>query len=341
MSRVSASIAALVLASLLNAQAQEMAPVPPPATRQRFPEWLADLRAEALTRGIRPEIVDSALAAVEEPVESVLDRDRSQAEFTLQLDQYLKRRLTPSLVRTAQAMLVRHRTLLTTIGAQYGVPPRIVVAVWGLESNFGRFAGVRPTIPALATLAYDPRRTTLFRTELFNALEILNRGDIDLSSLKGSWAGALGQPQFMPSSYLKYAQDFDGDGRRDIWKSQPDVFASVAYYLRQNGWSDGATWGREVIVPKTARAAIEGVPRRQEGCRAERVMTEKRPLSEWKRKGVRALGNRPLPSAATPAALVTAGSRHFLVYDNYEAILAYNCAHTYALSVALLSDRIR
>jgi membrane-bound lytic murein transglycosylase B len=299
------------------------------------------VRSEALTRGIRPEIVEAALADVAEPVEAILERDRTQAEFTLELDQYLKRRLTPSLVRTAQANLTKSRTLLTEIGRRYGVSPRILVAVWGLESNFGRFAGVRPTIPALATLAYDPRRATFFRSELFHALEILNRGDIELAKLKGSWAGALGQPQFMPSSYLRFAQDFDGDGRRDIWTSQPDVFASVAFYLREHGWSERMTWGREVVIPKSARSAVASVPAREEGCRAQRAMTVERPLTEWKRRGVRAAGGRPLPSGTTPASLVTAGTRYFLVYDNYEALLGYNCAHTYALSVALLADRLK
>ena len=155
-----------------------------------------------------------------EPVEQILERDQSQAEFTMNLETYLKRGLTPATVRTAQQMFTEHRSLLTKIGEKYAVNPRVVIAVWGLESNFGRFAGVRPTIPTLATLAYDQRRGVMFRNELFSALEILNRGDIELDRLKGSWAGALGQPQFMPSSYLQYAEDFDGDGRRDIWTSE-------------------------------------------------------------------------------------------------------------------------
>ncbi|MEO7274863.1 MAG: lytic murein transglycosylase [Vicinamibacterales bacterium] len=337
--RLLLAIAATMVAGVLTASAQEIAPVaplPPP-----FSEWLAALKTEALSRGIRQEIVDAALADVEEPVATVLERDRSQAEFTLQLDEYLRRRLTPRLTRTAQDLFTRQRTLLTAIGRKYGVSPRVLVAVWGLESNFGRFAGVRPTIPALATLAYDPRRATFFRAELFAALEILNNGDIDLPRLKGSWAGALGQPQFMPSSYLKYAQDYDGDGHRDIWSSPPDVFASVANYMREHGWSDGRSWGREVLVPKTARRLVTSVPTRDEGCRAERMMSVPRSVAEWRKKGVRGLGNTPLPAVATQASLVTAGSRFFLVYDNYEAILGYNCAHTYALSVALLSDRLK
>ena len=338
-----------MIACVLAVRAQDPLQVPLPAysapapadARIPFDTWLADVRTEALARGIRPEILDAALADVEAPVETVLERDRTQAEFTLDLDVYLKRRLTRPLVKTAQSQYSKTRTLLHRVGTKYEVSPRVLVAVWGLESNFGVFAGVRPTIPALATLAYDPRRSTLFRAELFNALEILNRGDIELDRLKGSWAGALGQPQFMPSSYLRYAQDFDGDGRRDIWSSPPDVFASIAYYLREHGWSDKSIWGREVKVPAAARAKVAAVPRREEGCRAERLMTVQQPLSAWKRMGVRTMDNRPLPAGSMPASLVSAGSRSFLVYRNYEAILGYNCAHTYALSVALLADRLR
>jgi membrane-bound lytic murein transglycosylase B len=320
---------------------QEPSPVAPVATPPPFDVWLGDLRAEALTRGIRPAVLDAALADVQAPIDSVLERDRTQAEFALELDVYLKRRLTREIVRTAQSMYSRHRTLLKHVSDRYKVPSSIIIAVWGLESNFGRFAGVRPTIPTLATLAYDPRRSTLFRGELFNALEILNRGDVDLQTLKGSWAGALGQPQFMPSNYLKYAQDFDGDGRRDIWRSQPDVFASVAFYLREHGWSHPGAWGREVRVPPLRRAALPDLPRRPEGCRAERLMTEPRTMTEWRKFGLQTLSKQPLPGGKAEASLVAAGARTFLLYPNYEAILGYNCAHSYALSVALLADRLR
>jgi membrane-bound lytic murein transglycosylase B len=313
-----------------------VAPPPPP-----FGEWLAGVREEALSRGIRPAIVEDALAGVEAPVAQIVERDRTQAEFTLDLDQYLKRRLTRPTIRTAQQMLTRHRPLLNRVARKYGVDARVVVSVWGLESNFGRFAGVRPTIPALVTLAYDPRRATMFRQELFNALEILNNGDIELARLKGSWAGALGQPQFMPSSYLEYAQDFDGDGRRDIWSSLPDVFASVAYYLQRHGWDADFTWGREVSVPAAARARVREVPGRAEGCRAVKVMTVPLPLPEWKAMGVRTAGGGPLPGAGISASLLEAGTRTFLLYGNYEALLGYNCAHSYALSVGLLANAIK
>jgi membrane-bound lytic murein transglycosylase B len=311
------------------------APAPPP-----FDVWLAQVRTEALSRGIRAEILDAAFADLQ-PVEQILERDRTQAEFALDITSYLRRRLTRNILRTAQQLYAEHHDLLEAIGKKYGVQPRIITAVWGLESNFGRFAGVRPTIPALATLAYDPRRSVMFRSELFNALEILNRGDIELDKLKGSWAGALGQPQFMPSTYLQYSQDFDGDGRRDIWSSIPDVFASVAFYLHEHGWSDTSTWGREVKVPKAAKAAVNAVPHREEGCRAERALTKPLPLKEWRKLGVRTVSGAPLPSGTQDASLVTDGTRYFLVYRNYEALLSYNCATSYAISIGVLSDRLK
>jgi len=338
-------IAAVILAGLLSVgtivgAAQDPAPIAPvPPLPPPFSEWLIAFRAEAAERGIRAEVLDQALDGVE-PVPQILERDRAQAEFTLNLESYLKRRLTPSVVRTAQKMYSEHRSLLTKVGEKYGVSPRVVVAVWGLESNFGRFAGVRPTIPTLATLAYDQRRGVMFRNELFSALEILNRGDIELDHLRGSWAGALGQPQFMPSSYLQYAEDFDGDGRRDIWTSEADVFASVANYLKQHGWTQGENWGREVRLVGKTRTAAEAVPLREAGCRAERMITNPMPLKAWRKMGIKMMSGAPLPAIDREASLVRAGNRSFLLYENYDAILAYNCAHTYALSVALLSDRL-
>lgn len=302
-----------------------------------FAEWLADLRREALARGLRAEVVDQALAGVE-PLEIVTQRDRTQAEFTVDFDQYLSRWLNRPFVRLGRQRAAPHRRVLARVSARYGVPPGVIQAVWGVESNFGRFAGVRPVIPALATLAYDPRRADFFRGELFDALAILDRGDIDLPRLRGSWAGAMGQPQFMPSSYLKYAVDFDGDGRRDIWGTPADVFASIANYLSEHGWQKGERWGREVTVPRTLEPG--DVPLRREGCRAVRQMTEPLPLANWRTLGVRLRDAGPLPARGPAASLVRTGGRAFLVYRNYEALLAYNCAHHYALGVALLSERL-
>lgn len=298
------------------------------------------MRVDALARGISPDTVHRALLNLE-PNPTVIERDRTQAEVVLTVEQYVQRRLTRPLVRTAQQMAAKHQSLLTQVGTKYGVSPRVIVAIWGLESNFGRFSGVRPTIQALATLAWEGRRGAFFRGELLDALEIVDRGYIGLEQLRGSWAGAMGQPQFMPSSYLKFAQDFDGDGARDIWRSQADIFASIANYLKEHGWSADRTWGREVRLPAGGLEALrDTVGLRAEGCRAAREMTVRLPLAKWQALGVRTATGEPLPTADLDASLIHTGNRAFLVYGNYEAILDYNCAHSYALAVALLSNQL-
>jgi membrane-bound lytic murein transglycosylase B len=324
------------------------APSPPgvetttdPTARPSFAEWLDGVRAEAVTHGIRQEIVDAALSDVAEPVPVVIERDRTQAETVLSIETYLSRQLTPQRLRTGREMMTRNQALLDRVESAYGVPARIIAGVWGMESNFGRFSGVRPTIAALATLAWDPRRATYFRRELFNALEILNRGDIDLPQLKGSWAGAMGQPQFMPSSYLEFAEDFNGDGKRDIWNTPDDVFASIANYLKGHGWTQGQSWGREVRVSKEASVRIaRDVARRTGSCQATRDMTVALPLKTWQSMGVRTVAGGALPTADVQASMVSGSTRHFLVYGNYDVLLQYNCANSYALSVALLGDRL-
>ena len=307
-----------------------------------FPIWLQQVREEALARGVSPVTVQAALSDVT-PVAQILERDRTQAEFKETLAQYVNKRVGVPTIRLGRARAAEHRSLLARLEETYGVPGRFVVAIWGLESNFGRFSGVRPVIPTLATLAYDPRRTALFRAELFHALEILDRQHIDLPRLKGSWAGAMGQPQFLPSSYLRYAVDEDGDGTRDIWRSTPDVFGSMANYLKAHGWTQGQTWGREVALPATpaAQAALTAAaPLRTAGCRASRELTEKLPLERWQALGVRTAAGAALPRAEMDASLLRTDSGTFLVYQNYEALLGYNCAHAYAMAVARLADRI-
>jgi membrane-bound lytic murein transglycosylase B len=335
-------LAAAILVTAAHWDQGSAQTVPASPAPQAFQEWLAGVRAEALARGIGATTVAAALADVS-PLPVVVERDRTQAELTLNLDLYLKRRLTPAVVRSARSMAHTHRALLRRVESTYGVPGSVVTAIWGLESNFGRFTGVRPTIPALATLAHDGRRVALFREELFAALTILDRGDVSLDRLRGSWAGAMGQPQFMPSTYLSDAVDFDGDGRRDIWTSTADVFGSIANYLTRRGWVAGQRWGREVVVTeRTAARVAVAIPLRMSGtCRAIRDMTEARPLTEWARLGVMLTNGRPLPVSTIEASLARVDRRTFLVYANYEALLAYNCANTYALSVALLADRIR
>lgn len=331
-------VGALAAAFALSAAAllaQQTTASPQPT----FDEFLAGLRAEAATKGISQATIDLALTNVEH-IPVVTERDKNQPENVITLDEYVKKRLTPKVIRTAREMAATHADLLKQVADSYGVPPSILIAVWGVESNFGTFTGTRPIIGALATLAYDGRRV-LFRNELFKALEILDKGHISLDQLTGSWAGAMGQPQFMPSSYLKYAVDFDKDGRADIWTSTADVFGSIAHYLKEYGWAAAGRWGREVKVSKTAIAKIEkAIPMRTANCRAEREMTEFRPTAEWTKLGVTLVDGKPLPKSDPEASLVKGDKRFFLVQSNYKALLGYNCANSYAVSIGLMADRI-
>ena len=314
-------------------------PVPPMSVPQpTFEEWLKGVRDEAKTRGIKDATLDAAFTGLE-PLPIVIERDRSQVEVVQPLDRYLDQHVSATVVRTARTKRSEQSSVLQKVSAKYGVPAAILVAVWGLESNFGRFSGVRPTIQTLATLAYDPRRSALFSEELFDALSIIDSGDVQPAAMRGSWAGALGQPQFMPSSFLRYAQDFDGDGKRDIWTSTPDVFASIGNYLAAKGWTRDQAWGREVRVPATTLEALaQTAPFQTEGCLGRREMTVPMPISEWSKLGVRTRTGGPLPAADISASLISGNKRHFLVYPNYHAILEYNCVNAYALSVGLLAD---
>jgi len=320
--------------SAFMARAAEIAP--------GFEAWLDDVRKEALSRGIKPGIVQRALSDVK-PVRRIIERDRNQAEFKLTLDIYLKRVVTPANIERGRMMARQHAALLQAVARKYRVQPRFILAIWGIETRFGAVKADVPLIPAIATLAFDRRRSKYFRAQLFSALEMLDRGYIELDKLKGSWAGAMGQPQFMPSSYVAYAQDFDGDGRRDIWTNTGDVLASIANYLARHGWNDDLTWGRQVRVPAALAAAL-GPPTRRaaSGCRA--LTSDPKKLSEWQALGVRRADGTNLPARDLDAVLVLphgAGGPAYLAYRNYAAIMGYHCAHLYALTVGTLSDRIR
>jgi membrane-bound lytic murein transglycosylase B len=309
---------------------------PPP-----FDRWLEELIDEARQRGYSASLVDQTLGSLT-PLTRVIQNDRSQAELVVGFDRYYRGRINARFTREGRDLAARHRTLLRRIESSYGVQRRFVLAIWGIETRFGRVTGNTPVFQALATLAWEPRRAQFFRGELFDALTMVSRGQIDAGSMTGSWAGAMGQPQFMPSSYLKFAVDFDEDGRTDIWRSTPDALASIANYLNEWGWDDEFTWGREVRVTPAARQRIEQeTARRTEGCFAMRNMTERIPLTEWQRLGVRRTDGTALPNVDVKAGLVTTDTRSFLVYENYDAILRYNCAHYYALTVALFADQIR
>lgn len=318
------------------------APAPAPSPPPPFHRWLTDLSGEAVRRGFDRRLVTQALSGLQ-PLPDVIEADRAQAAPSRGLEVYLSQRLTPDLIARGREKMREHRRLLGRIEQFFGVQRRFVVAIWGAETGYGPYSGDVPVFQALATLAWEPRRAEYFRTELFEALRIVQRGHIDIESMVGSWAGAMGQPQFMPSSYIKYAFDFDRDGRRDIWRSIPDTLASIANYLRSFGWRNGETWGREVSLTTAARRRIMSlVTPREDGCGAIRTLTARRALDAWAADGVRLADGGALPRGGIDGSLVLAADpRTFLVYRNYESILAYNCSHYYALSVAMLADAIR
>ena len=270
----------LVLASLLSAA---------PAAALAQPGWaafVAGLRADGRRAGIRDDVLDAALRGIE-PLPKVLELDRHQPEFTLTWAQYKSRVLPASRLSAAGESYARNATLLADISRRYPADPRIVVGIWGLESGFGAHTGNYRIVDSLATLAYDGRRASYFRGELINALRILNSGDVTPGAMTGSWAGAMGQPQFMPSSYLHYAVDADGDGRRDIWTSLPDIFGSVSNYLARCGWRMGEPWGQPVSVPPGLDSGNTG---------REHVRT----LASWQRDGVRRIDGRPFSPRRCP-----------------------------------------
>ena len=327
---------ALLLSAALLAPAQDVIQEAP----KPFDAWLSDVIADARARGFSEELLNDTLVGLQ-PLPRVVERDRSQTEFTRTLDRYFRALATPRIIRLGRQHATQDRTLLRSIQTTYGVPPSIVLAIWAIESHYGEFTGATPVFQALATLAWEPRRSDFFRGELFKALTIVSGGYIDAKTMTGSWAGAMGQPQFMPSSYLEHAVDFDKDGLRDIWRSTPDALASIASYLNDYGWTAGQAWGREVTITADAREKIRDIPMRTTGCTATRMMTERRPLNSWGERGVRLKSGGALPSSDIPASLVETGGRSFLVYPNYDALLGYNCAHLYALSVAMLADTLQ
>ena len=308
-----------------------------------FGRWLAEFRAEAAGKGISPATLDAALTGLK-PLEKVLNRDRKQPEFKLTFETYSARLLKPVNIERGRAMMAEHAGLLQRVSDRYGVQPRFIVAIWGVETRYGAIRGSTEIVPALATLAFDRRRSRFFRAQLLDALRMVDKGYIELADMKGSWAGAMGHPQFIPSSYLAFAQDFDGDGRRDIWNNLGDVFASIAHYLRRHGWSDARTWGRGVRVPETVRQAYDSMRAgKTKGCRALWQATKPRSLGEWQAAGLRRLSGAALPAVALDARLIIpdgAGGSAFLIYRNYESLLRYNCSNLYALTVGLLSDAV-
>lgn len=305
--------------------------------RQSFDEWLSGIREDALARGISEETV--ALLDGIERDERVIGFDRRQPEFVQTFDEYLDARVTQYRIDKARELFREHREVLEAIGARYGVEPQYLVAFWGLESSFGRYQGKYSILRSLATLAYDPRRSAFFTSELFAALQILDEGHVPPDEFVGGWAGAMGQNQFLPSSFLKYAQDFDGDGKKNIWTNQVDVWASIANYLDTEGWQHGAGWGSEAKLAGPVNFEMlrpETVP---PGCRALRHHTRKMAVSEWDELGVEPV--KELPSGTWALVIPGDGDEsNWLVGGNFRTILHYNCANKYAVSVGLLADHI-
>ena len=327
--------------------APQQPPSPAPAieiSQVDFATWLEGLRAEALSRGISRETV-SVLDGLQ-PIPRVLELDRRQPETTMTLRQYLDRVVVDARVKNGRARYAENRALLEEVGRKYGVQPRFIVALWGIETNYGQNQGGFSVIQALATLAYDGRRSAYFRGELFNALKILDADHINPSAMIGSWAGAMGQSQFMPSTFLSYAVDYNGDGQHDIWSTKADVFASAANYLKQSGWRDDQTWGREVKLPPNFSATLKTVMPAEPppGCRANRFISVRKPLSEWQKLGVRRADGGDLPHRADLQASLALPEGEkgpaLLVYENFRTTLKWNCSILFATAVGTLADRI-
>ena len=291
----------------------------------RFAAFIAALRPEAEARGVSPRTFSAAFAGISGPAPDILARTRKQGEFGRPVWDYLVGAVSPGRIARGQAEAKRLAPVLARIEARYGVPRWIVLAFWGVESDFGASGGSVPTIRALATLAEARFRGTLFRDELLSALTILERGDVSPERMKGSWAGAMGQVQFLPSSFLAHAVDFDGDGRRDIWGSEADALASIAAYLKTLGWNPALSWGYAVTLPA--------------GFDLARYRGD---LADFARRGVRRIDGQALPDAGVASLFLPGGlgGPVFLITDNFEVVRAYNTSDSYALAVGHLADRL-
>jgi len=299
------------------------------ASRADFAAWLDDLRTEALESGISEAAVTASLGSVE-PVGRVLELDRSQPRAPANFCEYMGKRLTKTRIERGRRMLEEHRSVLGAVGREYGVAPRFLIALWGLETNFGDYVGDYRVIDALATLAYDQRRGPMFRRQLLAALRIVDQGHQHPTRMKGSWAGAMGQVQFMPTTFLDYAVDYDGDGRKDVWESLPDAFASAAHYLRRAGWNTGQTWGREVQLPQTL-------------TRDKEALSGRKTLAAWQAAGVRKRDGSDLPRANLKGSIVLPSGNPadaYLVYHNFKVLLRWNNSNFFGISVGSLADEL-
>lgn len=334
--RVLALLPLLLLAACAQAPAENLPTATATAAVQTatettlpsFADWRQAMRSEAIATGIDAALFDRVFAGVT-PDPAVLKADSSQPEFTRPVWEYLDGAVSSSRIGRGRVLLAQHNTMLQRIEQQYGVEAQILVAIWGLESNFGNNIGSHSVIRSLATLAYDGRRQGFWRAQLLAALEILQNGDVPSDRMIGSWAGAMGQTQFMPTTYNQHAVDFDGDGKRDLWNSSADALASAAHYLQASGWQRGQPWGFEVRLPSDFDYALADPDQR-------------RSLAEWAELGVRPLAPTGAAASARASLQLPAGHQGpaFLLLDNFRSILKYNNSTSYALAIGLLADNL-
>jgi membrane-bound lytic murein transglycosylase B len=312
-------------------------------TQADFDVYVAALKKEALEKGYDEALVDQALATAKFK-KKVISADKNQPEVKETLETYLPKRVPQWKIDRARKLYKENQEVLEKVAKEYGVQARFIVALWGLESNFGKIQGGHSVIASLVTLAFDGRRETMYKNQLWAALDILKEGHITLDKFKGSWAGAMGQTQFMPTSFNAYAVDYNGDGRKDIWTTEEDAFASIANYLKQAGWNDDLTWGRQVKLPEgfdNANILKRGTKTRSQWL--EYWKDSERSLADWQAIGVRKMDGSDLPNVDVTAAMVMpddVNGRMYLAYDNYKALMHWNRSYYFATSVGYLSDRI-
>jgi membrane-bound lytic murein transglycosylase B len=303
------------------------------SAKENIDSWLQKLRIEALNKGIRKDTFDTAFKGFQ-PIVRIIELDRRQPEFTLTFQQYLNKVIPSSRVKRGKKKYLENKVLMDKIAKEYGIQPRFIMAFWGVETSFGKHFGGYSVVHSLATLAFDGRRGKYFRGELFRALRILNQGHISHDQMKGSWAGAMGNFQFMPSSFENFAVDYDGDGKRDIWTNKGDAFASAANYLAKSGWKLNQTWGRAVKLPRNFD---------------NQLITKKvrKGIEEWQKIGVRGLDGGNLPKQNFLASIVVARNKKtekhgkaYMVYSNYNVTLKWNRSTFFAIAVGMLADRI-
>lgn len=308
----------------------------------RFQQYVTDLKQEAKDKGYAATLVEQAFTGVKFR-KKVVKADKTQPEFVETLETYLPKRVPEWKVKKARSLYKENKALLDQIGKEFNVQPRFIVSLWGLESAFGKYQGRYPVISSLVTLSFDGRREAFFKRELFHALDILKSG-VSFELLKGSWAGAMGQAQFMPSSYQSYAIDYDGDGVKDIWKNKADVFASAANYLAKQGWNGNLTWGRQVKVP-TDFDFSQAVPSKTRGRSHWLKEWDKTELTlaQWNELGVTRMDGSALPTRNIKAAMMLPDGeqgRAYLAYDNYKVLMHWNRSYYFVSTVGYLADRI-